>query len=53
MVVKEKARSYAKHALGNDFIPLVIKTYGCFHSCFGSFLIACAQIILHVISDFL
>jgi hypothetical protein len=28
--------------LGNDFIPLAVETYGCFHSRFDSFFIAYA-----------
>jgi hypothetical protein len=42
MATLEKTRSYIAQALGDDFIPLVIETYGCFHSCFDSFLTAYA-----------
>jgi hypothetical protein len=42
MVVQEKTRSYVERALGYDFIPFVIKMYGCFHFRFDSLLIACA-----------
>jgi hypothetical protein len=42
MVAQEQTQSYAKRALGDDFIPLIIETYGCFNFCFDSFLIACA-----------
>jgi hypothetical protein len=34
---QKKTQSYTECALGDNFIPLVIKTYGCFHSCFNSF----------------
>jgi hypothetical protein len=43
MTIQEKTRSYVKQTLGNNFIPLAIDTYGCFHSCFDSFLTICAQ----------
>jgi len=46
MVVQKETRSYAKRALGDDFIPLAIETYGCFHYCFDSFLTACAHTII-------
>jgi len=46
MVAQEKTQSYAEQILGDDFIPLVIETYGCFHSCFDSFFITCAQTIV-------
>jgi hypothetical protein len=42
MVAQEKTRSYFEQILGDDFIPLVIETYGCLHSHFDSFLITCA-----------
>jgi hypothetical protein len=42
MSAQEKTWSYTGRALGNDFIPLVIETYECFHFCFDSFLTACA-----------
>ncbi len=34
IATQEKTQSYEKHILGDDFIPLAIKTYGCFHSSF-------------------
>jgi hypothetical protein len=43
MVVQEKTRSYVEQAQGDDFIPFVIETYGCFHSCFDSFLTTCVN----------
>jgi hypothetical protein len=42
MVIKEKTQCYVEWALGNDFIPFAIGTYGCFCFCFDSFVIACA-----------
>jgi hypothetical protein len=33
-------------ALGDDFIPFVIETYGCFHYRFDSFLTTCAHTII-------
>jgi len=43
MAIQEKTQSYAKQALGDDFIPLAIETYGCLYSRFDSFLfITCA-----------
>jgi hypothetical protein len=38
MVTQEKTRSYDEKAQGDDFIPLVIEMYGCFHFRFDSFL---------------
>jgi hypothetical protein len=46
MVVQKKTQSYAKWTSNNDFIPLVIKTYGCLHFCFDSFFITCVQITI-------
>jgi len=48
-VIKDKAQSYTKRASRNDFIPLAIETYDCFHPCFDSFLTSCihACIICH------
>jgi hypothetical protein len=46
MATKKKTRSYAKRALGDDFIPLVIETYVCFHYRFDSFLTTCAHTII-------
>jgi hypothetical protein len=42
MVAQEKTQAYVKRAQGDDFILFAIKTYGCFHSHFDSFFIACA-----------
>jgi hypothetical protein len=42
MVAKEKTQSYAKQTPSDDFIPLAIEIYGCFHSHFDSLLIICA-----------
>jgi len=42
MAIQEKTWSYTKWAPCDDFIPLAIETYGCLHSCFDLFLIACA-----------
>jgi len=42
MATQKKTRSYAEQALGDDFIPLAIKMYGCLHSLFDSFFIAYA-----------
>ncbi len=38
VAVQDKARSYTKQVPGDDFIPLAIETYGCFHLHFDSFL---------------
>ncbi len=42
----KKTWSYAKRALGNDFTPLVVEMYECFHFHFDSFLTICAQTII-------
>jgi hypothetical protein len=42
MVTQEKKTSYAEQTPDDDFIPLAIETYGCFHFRFDSFLITCA-----------
>jgi hypothetical protein len=42
MDIQEKTRSYTKQTLDDDFIPLAIETYECFHFYFNSFLSACA-----------
>jgi len=48
MTIWEKTQSYTEQTLGDDFIPLVIEMYGCFHSRFDSFMVVCAQtIIMH------
>jgi hypothetical protein len=41
VVVQDKTRCYTKRTPWDDFIPLAIKTYGCFHLCFDSFFISC------------
>jgi len=43
MATQEKTQSYVKRTPSNDFIPLIIETYGGFHSHFDSFFNACAQ----------
>jgi hypothetical protein len=43
MATLKQTRSYNEWTLGDDFIPLTIKTCGCFHSRLDSFLIACAH----------
>ncbi len=43
VVVQEKTCSYVKCALGNYFIPLAIKIYGCLHIHFVSFFTNCLQ----------
>jgi hypothetical protein len=50
IVVQEKTRSYIEQTPSDDFIPLVLETYGCFHFHFDSFFtvyvqttIACRQ----------
>ncbi len=43
IVVQDKTRSYIERALGDDFIPLAIEAYGCFHPCIDSFLISCVH----------
>jgi hypothetical protein len=43
MFAQKNTRSYVEWTLGDDFIPLIIETYGCFHSHFDSFLTTCAQ----------
>jgi hypothetical protein len=37
IVMQEKTQSYVKCTLKDDFIPLAIETYGCFHSHFDLF----------------
>jgi len=46
MVVQEKTWSYAEHTLRNDFNPLAIEMYECYHYCFNSLLTNCAQTII-------
>jgi hypothetical protein len=45
-IIQGKTCSYTKHALKNNFIPLVIETYGCFHPHFDSFFIFYVQAIV-------
>jgi hypothetical protein len=42
--VQNNTWSYTKWTLGDDFIPLVRKTYGCFHLNFDSFFISCVHV---------
>jgi hypothetical protein len=46
IIVQDKARSYTKRTLGDDFIPLVVKTYSCFHLHFDSFLTSCVHVYI-------
>ncbi len=46
MVVQEKTQSYSKRTPYDDFIPVAIETYGCFHFRFNSFLISFAHTIV-------
>jgi hypothetical protein len=50
MATQEKTMSYAEQAPSDDFIPFVIETYGCFHSCFDSFLLFVHISLSHVIN---
>jgi len=43
IIVQNKAWSYTKWAPGDDFIPLAIKTYNCFHLRFDSFFTSCVH----------
>jgi len=43
VTIQNKARSYTKWTLRNDFIPLVIETYSCFHLHFDSFFTSCVH----------
>jgi hypothetical protein len=42
MAIQENTQSYAKRALHDDFIPIVMETCGCFQSYFDLFLTVCA-----------
>jgi hypothetical protein len=42
---QNKTQSYTKQTLGNDFIPLVIKTYSCLHLHFDFFFTSCLMLI--------
>jgi len=33
ITIPKKAQLYAEFILGNDFIPLAMKSYSCFHFC--------------------
>jgi len=46
VVIQEKTQSYMEHASRNDFIPLAIEIYGCFHSCLNLFSIYYVQTIV-------
>jgi len=46
MAALKKTRSYDEQTLGYDFIPLAIKTYGCFHFHLDSFFTPCAHTII-------
>jgi len=46
MATKEKTWSYVEWAPCDDFTPLVIEMYECFHPRFDSFLTTCAQTII-------
>jgi hypothetical protein len=43
VAVQNKARSYTEWTLGDDFIPLTIETYDCFHPHFDSFFTSCVH----------
>jgi hypothetical protein len=43
VAAQDKAQSCIEQALGDDFIPLAIETYSCFHPRFDSFLIFCVH----------
>jgi hypothetical protein len=43
IAIQDKAQSYTKRALGDDFIPFAIETYSCFHPHFDSFLTSCVH----------
>jgi hypothetical protein len=49
IVVQDKARFYIEQVLGDDFIPLAIETYDCFHLYFDFFFASCVHpyIICH------
>jgi hypothetical protein len=46
IVAQDKAWSYIEQVLGDDFIPLAIKTYSCLCPCFDSFLISCVHVCI-------
>jgi hypothetical protein len=41
VATQDNARSYTQQVQGNDFIPLTIETYDCFHPHFDSFFTSC------------
>jgi hypothetical protein len=41
VAIQEKTQLYKDHTLGNNFIPLAIKIYGCLHLCFNFFYFLC------------
>jgi hypothetical protein len=43
VAAQKNTQSYTKQTPWNDFIPLAIKTYGCFHLRFDSFFISCVH----------
>jgi len=43
VATQDKARSYTEWTPRNDFIPLAMETYNCFHFCFDSFLTSCVH----------
>jgi hypothetical protein len=49
VVAQDRAWSYKEQMLGYDFIPFAIKTYGCLHLHFDSFITSCvhANIVCH------
>jgi hypothetical protein len=53
IVFQEKTCSYTKHALRNNFIPLFIETYGCFHPHFDSFFnFLCSSLVIETYGCF-
>jgi hypothetical protein len=43
IAAQDKAQSYTKRTLEDDFIPLPKETYDCLHPCFDSFLTSCVH----------
>lgn len=46
VAIQEKTQLCGDHTLGNNFIPLAIKIYGCLHLCFDSFFISCVWVTI-------
>jgi hypothetical protein len=46
MLVEENTRLYVKRTSCDNFIPLAIEIFGCFHFCFDLFFITCAHITI-------